>query len=167
VTLEPNPSIDMVKSASQSTYALGDVITYTFTVTNNGTVTLTNVSVSDPLAGLSAIAPASVATLAPGATQVFTATYTFTQDDVDVGSLLNTATATGTPPIGLALSVDAKAVVVAFESPGPPEPPLEVTVGWDSSPIDKMAVIAPWIALATAIIAGAALLMFRRRRTQS
>jgi uncharacterized repeat protein (TIGR01451 family) len=170
VTLEPNPSIDMVKSASQSTYVLGDVITYTFTVTNNGTVTLTNVSVSDPLAGLSAIAPASVATLAPGATQVFTATYTFTQDDVDVGSLLNTATATGTAPVGLALSVDAKAVVVAYEdeqSPGPPEAPPELTVGWDSSPIDKMAVIAPWIVLSTAVIAGAVLLTFRRRRTQS
>jgi uncharacterized repeat protein (TIGR01451 family) len=92
------PSINIVKSASQSTYLLGDVITYTFTVENTGTTTLTNVSVSDPLPGLSTITPASVATLAPGATQVFTATYTITQADFEAGSVANTATATGTDP---------------------------------------------------------------------
>ncbi|WP_373396568.1 hypothetical protein V8V91_17685 [Algoriphagus halophilus] len=46
-----------MKSATPSTYnAAGDVITYTFDVSNTAT-TLTDVTVSDPLSGLSAITP--------------------------------------------------------------------------------------------------------------
>jgi hypothetical protein len=38
------------------------------------------------------------------------------------------------------------------------------TVGWETSPIDKLAVLAPWIALFAVIAAGASLLVLRRRR---
>ena len=38
------------------------------------------------------------------------------------------------------------------------------TVGWEASPIDKLAVLAPWIALFAAIAAGMSLLVLRRRR---
>ena len=38
------------------------------------------------------------------------------------------------------------------------------TVGWEASPIDKLAVLAPWIALFAAIVAGTSLLVLRRRR---
>ena len=65
---------------------LGDVITYTYAVTNSGNVTINGVSVSDVHGGagsLSAITPASVASLAPGATTNFTATYTAVQTDID------------------------------------------------------------------------------------
>jgi uncharacterized repeat protein (TIGR01451 family) len=64
----------------------GDVITYTYTVANSGNVTISGVSVSDlhNAAGtLSAITPASVASLAPGANAIFQATYTVLQQDVD------------------------------------------------------------------------------------
>jgi len=37
-------------------------------------------------------------------------------------------------------------------------------VGWEASPIDKLAVVAPWMALFAVIVAGASLLMLRRRR---
>ena len=45
---EPKPGIAIVKTGPADAY-VGDVITYTFTVTNTGGVTLTNVSVVDPL----------------------------------------------------------------------------------------------------------------------
>ncbi|SIO26393.1 DUF7507 domain-containing protein, partial [Algoriphagus halophilus] len=98
ITVVKDASIDIVKSATPSTYnAAGDVITYTFDVSNTGNVTLTDVTVSDPLSGLSAITPGPV-TLAPGENQVFTATYTITQTDMDAGQVDNTATATGNDP---------------------------------------------------------------------
>ena len=70
------------------------MVTYTFTGHNTGTVTLPNVSVTDPMTGLSAIGctPTAPATLAPGADIGCTATYTVTQADVDAGSIANTAT---------------------------------------------------------------------------
>jgi len=53
-----------------------------------------------------------------------------------------------------------------FENEQSPENPSP-TVGWEASPIDKLAVLAPWIALFAVIAAGASLLVLRRRRTQS
>ena len=38
------------------------------------------------------------------------------------------------------------------------------TVGWEASPIDKLVVLAPWIPLFAVIVAGASLLVLRRRR---
>ncbi|MFT4299677.1 MAG: hypothetical protein QM597_08590 [Aeromicrobium sp.] len=78
----------------------GDVITYTFVVTNVGNTSLTDVTVNDEMEGLSEITPVSPATapveLAPGESATFTATYTVTQADIDSGTLTNTATSTGT-----------------------------------------------------------------------
>ncbi|RVQ51948.1 DUF11 domain-containing protein [Sinorhizobium meliloti] len=79
----------------------GETITYTFVVTNTGAVTLTNVTPNDPLltnAGIS-VTPGPQ-TLAPGASATFTATYTPVQAEIDAGEVVNTATATGTPPSG-------------------------------------------------------------------
>ena len=48
--------------------------------------------------------------------------------------------------------------------PGGPGNPM--TVGWDGSLVSKAAVLAPWLALLAAIIAGVSLLVLRRRRSQ-
>jgi len=66
-------------------------------VTNTGNVTLDPVAVDDPKVG-TVSCPAT--SLAPGASTTCTATYTLTQADVDSGHFANTATATGTPPVG-------------------------------------------------------------------
>jgi len=102
--------------------AVGDTVTYTYTVENSGNVSLTAVSVSDVHAGagsLSAITPASVATLAPGASVDFTATYVVTQADIDAGTpITNTATLAATPTQGtLAPETDSASVTV--EDPAP------------------------------------------------
>ena len=54
-------------------------------------------SVSDAKVG-TVTCPVTVA--APGADTTCTATYTLTQADVDAGEVVNTATASGTPPTG-------------------------------------------------------------------
>ena len=70
----------------------GDVITYSYLVTNTGTTTVTGIGVSDNLvASVNCPDPS----LAPGASETCTGTYTVTQADVDTGSVTNTATATG------------------------------------------------------------------------
>ena len=76
---------------------VGDTITYAFTVTNTGNVTLTNVTVTDPLV---AVVGGPIASLAPGAVDntTFTASYVITQADLDAGMFTNQATATGTSP---------------------------------------------------------------------
>ncbi|MCZ2338036.1 MAG: DUF11 domain-containing protein, partial [Chitinophagales bacterium] len=75
-------SIGLEKTASAGPHSVGSTITYTFSVTNTGDLTLYNVSVSDPLPGLSPISPASLDSLVSGATSTFTATYVVTQADV-------------------------------------------------------------------------------------
>ena len=67
--------------------------------TNTGTVTLTDLAVSDPKAGA---VTCPVTTLAPGAQTTCTATaaYVITQADVDAGVVNNTATASAKNPGG-------------------------------------------------------------------
>ncbi|WP_420963660.1 DUF7507 domain-containing protein, partial [Brucella sp. IR073] len=75
---------------------LGETISYTFLVTNTGTVTLTDVTVNDPLVEVEE----DPVTLAPKGTFTFHGTYTPTQEDINTGNVVNTAHATGTPPSG-------------------------------------------------------------------
>jgi uncharacterized repeat protein (TIGR01451 family) len=101
-----NPGLTLVKSASPSgALNAGDVITYSFVVTNTGNMTLTNITVDEgAFSGtgtMSAVTcPSGAASLAPGDQVTCTATYAVTQADVDAGTLSNSATATGTPPAG-------------------------------------------------------------------
>ena len=94
-------SIALVKTSSYDdgdcTAAVGDTIAYSFSVTNTGNVTLTNVVVSDPLV---TILGGPIASLAPGVTDstTYTASYTITQQDIDAGVFSNQATATATAP---------------------------------------------------------------------
>ncbi|WP_158238431.1 MULTISPECIES: DUF7507 domain-containing protein [Luteimonas] len=99
VTLAATPSLTVVKTAgTPSGNAVGSTIGYTFLVTNTGNVTLTGLAIDD--AQLDAAAACPVTTLAPAASTTCTGTHTITQAEVDAGEVLNTATATGTPPGG-------------------------------------------------------------------
>ncbi len=80
------------RRATPTTYdAVGDVIDYTYVVTNTGNVTLDGpVTVDDDK--VTVTCPA-VATLDPGDHVTCTASHTITQADIDAGSVTNTATA--------------------------------------------------------------------------
>ena len=90
------------------TSEVGDLIAYTFKVTNEGNVDLSNIRVTDPLLELPnpvvAIAYQSGddgdGILENGEEWIYTANYAITQDDIDTGSVTNQATAVGTPPVG-------------------------------------------------------------------
>ena len=105
VTIPANPSILLDKTASTISDLdangpdVGDTITFGFTVKNTGNVPLTSVGVNDPKLGGAITCPKT--TLAPAELMTCTSkTYTLTQDDVNTGKVVNTATATGTPPTG-------------------------------------------------------------------
>ena len=105
-----SPSISLVKTGTLNLGAvtpdaianIGDQITYSFTVTNTGNATLTNVIINDPLVAVSG----GPVTLAPGASDnsTFTAVYSLTLSDILAGTFTNVATATGTTLQGVTVS---------------------------------------------------------------
>ncbi|WP_344200830.1 DUF7507 domain-containing protein [Pseudolysinimonas kribbensis] len=105
-TVTPEPSMTLVKSASpsaQADFTEGQIVTYSFVVTNTGNVPLADVAVQDTaFTGTGTLpspaCPAGAAFLAPGAQVVCTASYTLTQLDIDAGSVTNTASVTADPP---------------------------------------------------------------------
>jgi uncharacterized repeat protein (TIGR01451 family) len=120
-SLAPAPAVALVKTASVSgTGTVGNVITYTFTVTNTGNTTLTNVAVTDPMVGLT-ITGSPIASLAPGASSsVITGTYTITEANVTAGSVSNTATvntANGVSDISGTTITNNTATVTATPTP--------------------------------------------------
>lgn len=91
-----NPSLRVTKTASQTTYdTVGDSIEYTYVITNNGDVTLSapfTIS-DDKIAAVTC--PETPTSLAPTESLTCTASHTITQANLDAGTLVNTATASG------------------------------------------------------------------------
>ncbi|QHW31015.1 DUF11 domain-containing protein [Paenibacillus rhizovicinus] len=85
-----DPAIALSKSVSPGAAFPGDVVTYTFVVTNTGNTALANVRLSDPLIGLNII----IGTLAIGESR--TVDYPFIVPNLGMSPFINTATATGT-----------------------------------------------------------------------
>ena len=86
------------QSGTPTGSAAGSTVAYTFIVKNTGNVTLTSVAVTDDKVGT---VTCPTTTLVPNASTTCTASYTLAQADVDSGHVPNTATVTGTPPLGL------------------------------------------------------------------
>ncbi len=121
-TVTPNVvTVSLVKSAivtppsDQTAANVGDTITYSYNVTNTGNVPLTSVAVSDATAGSVGCPVPAAPGLAPGASETCTANspYLIKQTDVDLGSVVDTAAATGTDSTGFtsALSAPSAATV--------------------------------------------------------
>jgi uncharacterized repeat protein (TIGR01451 family) len=88
-----NPHLAITKEATESGFsAVGDVIHYTITATNDGNVTLHNVDVTDAqVSNLSCTPTTPVADLAPGESITCTASHTITLADLNTGSFFNQA----------------------------------------------------------------------------
>jgi uncharacterized repeat protein (TIGR01451 family) len=123
VLIPEYPAIDISKSGvfldeNNDGYGqLGESVAYTFNVTNNGTVTLSHVTVTDLLAGMSSITPSEYESVAPDEMVTFTATYLLNQDDLDNGWVNNTATTEGTSPQGVTVTDTDSAEVLIPEYP--------------------------------------------------
>ena len=99
------------KQASPSSYdSVGDVISYSYVVTNTGNVTLFGIAVTDNKVSVTC-APA---TLLPGNSVTCTASHTIAQADLDNGSITNIATASS----GAVTSNQDTVTVNAVKSPG-------------------------------------------------
>ncbi|WP_425485724.1 DUF7507 domain-containing protein [Janibacter alkaliphilus] len=138
----------------------GEQIIYSFTVTNTGNQTLTEVTVVDPkVEGLTC----ESATLALGEeTTCSAAPYEVTADDVTAGEVANTATATAQPPGEGTPPVEAPEGPVSREPTdlgGRPAPPTSIPTG--QAPVR---LVLPLGALVIALGAGVLGLSLRRRR---
>lgn len=106
VSLPAAPGLELVKSAVIAGAGIaGEVVTYSFTATNTGNVTLTDLTVTEgAFTGTGTLGPiscpSSAASVAPGESVTCTAGYTLTQPDVDAGQVANSAAASATPPGG-------------------------------------------------------------------
>ena len=126
VTGTQTSTVSLDKSANPTTYsAVGQMITYTYVVTNTGNTTLTGpATVADNK--VTVTCPAG--DLAPGATVNCTATYTITQADINAGSVVNIASATVE---GVVSNTDT-VTVTATQSTGVTLDKTSTTTGYDS-----------------------------------
>ena len=110
----------------------GDTIGYKYTIQNTGNVTLTLVSPTDPGPKFNGVAGSGTmgaftggtATLAPGATTVFLASYTLSALDVDraagtLNGVSNTASATSKTPGGATVTPGSSSTITTTIAAGP------------------------------------------------
>jgi LPXTG-motif cell wall-anchored protein len=100
-----DPAIGIVKTVSQEVGHVGDVVTYTYVVTNTGDTTLYNVTVDDDVMGHIG----DIASLAPGASETLTADYTLGEVGV-----VNVATAYGCDVAGKCVTDEDDATVTVI-----------------------------------------------------
>ena len=130
VTATQTSSISIVKSASPTELTEpGQTIIYTFVVTNTGNTDLTAVGVTDhpttpagplttgptcqSLSNPAGSCSGNSISLAPKQVATFTATYNSNPIDFDHGSVVDNATAAGTPPTGSPVSGTSNTVTVS------------------------------------------------------
>lgn len=108
-------AISLIKTADPTKYrTAGDIITYTYEITNTGIVALSGqFTVTDDKLGV--IDCGSVSSLAIGAKAYCTETYTILDTDLDKVSIINHATAT----LNGATSSSEATVIHSIRDPGP------------------------------------------------
>ena len=110
------PKLIIEKSANPRNYSsIGQVITYFYNVTNTGNVNITGpIKVIDNKTGIINITEEN---LIPGRTVTGSANHTIVQDDIDSGSITNSAFATGTIENNTITSEPDNETVTAEQNP--------------------------------------------------
>jgi uncharacterized repeat protein (TIGR01451 family) len=127
VTAQKSSALTLAKSASPTTYsAVGQVITYSYLLTNTGNVTLTGpFTITDNKAPGAACPP--TLSLAPGASITCMASYLITQADLNAGSVTNIAQGHGFSGTTIVNSNSDSATVTTQQLPPPGDPVVVLT----------------------------------------
>ncbi|MGI9501858.1 MAG: DUF7507 domain-containing protein [Geminicoccaceae bacterium] len=127
VPFVPSPSLAIVKTATPQTYSvIGETISYSYLVTNDGNVAIDNLAVIDDNVDADVSCP--VSELAVGVSTTCTASHTVVAGDITARSITNIAFAKGTDPDGdpvqspndsetVTLVVDVVVRVGCFQTP--------------------------------------------------
>ena len=125
-TVAAAPSVSLAKIGEASggdsnPLVVGETIPYDYLVTNTGNVDLASVAVSDPNIGAVTCPPPAAPGLAPGDQETCTSAtpHTVTQADVNLGSVSDTATATGKDTKGAVSPVSDPSTFVVSSTPMP------------------------------------------------
>lgn len=111
VTLNPyEASLGIAKTADRASASPHEVITYTYTITNTGNVTINNLALNDSKLGAISL---TSATLEPDQSLTVTATYTVTISDLP-GPITNTATVQGKDPAANTVSATSSSVPISL-----------------------------------------------------
>jgi uncharacterized repeat protein (TIGR01451 family) len=117
VTGIPRISLSIAASPNPNT-VLGSTINYTYTIRNTGTLSLTGpFTITDDTYPTLVDCSGATSPLSPGATTTCTHSHTVTQDDLDDGSIINTATVTGNAGAQLVTSNPVFATVITHTNP--------------------------------------------------
>ena len=175
-----HPAITLMKTPSTSTYAtLGQVVTYTYVITNTGDVSLGSdqYTVNDnKINGGAAFDCGAAQTLAVGASITCTNTYTITASDLSSGTVTNSATATnGAQTSGVAtatITASTTTTSISTKIPTSPStiPPTKIPSSAPPTGLGGSAKVAYNSGLlgagGSSVVAGLVLMLFmiRRRR---
>jgi gliding motility-associated-like protein/uncharacterized repeat protein (TIGR01451 family) len=104
--LNQSPSIAVITTASfddnngDGFAQVGETVTYRFTVTNTGNVTINNITIPTNTLGLVITGVPIILGVGESDSTTFTASYVLTQADIVLGTIINQATVVGTSPGG-------------------------------------------------------------------
>jgi len=116
------PALTLVKASTETSFdAVGDVLSYSYTVENTGNVLVSDLVVSDDkiatvTCDVTAIGNGD-ANLDPGETVICNADYSVTQADLDAGEVTNNASATATPAGGTLTPPTDDVTIAADQQP--------------------------------------------------
>jgi hypothetical protein len=150
-----HPDIRIVKTVNPDNGAPGEIVTYTFAVTNTGDTTLYDISVDDDIIGHIG----DIDVLEPNASVSLTADYVLPASDVP---LINVGVAAGHDELGGNVKDDDDASVTIVEASNPHKPPTKPPTAFTGSDAARMGLIAAAL-LALGLLA---LVAGRRRRDE-